>query len=273
MTIKRTIFNEISDALISITGMRRPFRFYRAFASRIDVIKKINVRGVDMVFDANEELHLLRANILNTKEPETLDWIDAFQDRSVLYDIGANVGVFSLYSALKKKCKVVAIEPESQNYACLNKNIHHNHLDNDIAALNIGLYDRTAVNVLNLNTMQSGAANHSVGNAVTWAGDKYEPVFRQAVLSFTLDSLIEYFVLDIPNYIKIDVDGNESKILEGAKETLSNPELKSVLIEMRASDAEMPKLMASYGFTDMKIYRANLQKGEDDLTNTIFSKA
>ena len=68
------------------------------------------------------ELSRQRAYLFDTKEPETLKWINRFEKEDTLLDIGANIGVYSIYAALKK-IKVIAIEPDSLNYALLNINI------------------------------------------------------------------------------------------------------------------------------------------------------
>ena len=39
---------------------------------------------------------LFRAETFKTKEPETIEWIDSFKKNSVFWDIGANVGIYSL---------------------------------------------------------------------------------------------------------------------------------------------------------------------------------
>lgn len=94
MSIKRAIFERVSDLLIAILGLNRPSRFYRAFLSRVNCVKRVTVNGTDIAFDANEELHLLRADWIDKKEPETLEWINGFGEGEVFYDVGANVGMF-----------------------------------------------------------------------------------------------------------------------------------------------------------------------------------
>lgn len=66
-------------------------------------------------------------------EPDTLDWIDEFPDSTCFWDTGANVGVFSLYSALNKKISVLAFEPSGSTFAVLDKNIDLNKMSNQIA--------------------------------------------------------------------------------------------------------------------------------------------
>ncbi len=63
-----------------------------------------------------------RALTLLTKEPETLEWIETFQDTEILWDIGSNVGVYSLYAAMKGH-SVLAFEPSPSNYYLLSRNI------------------------------------------------------------------------------------------------------------------------------------------------------
>jgi hypothetical protein len=50
----------------------------------------------------------------------------------------------------------------------------------------------------------------------------------------SLDVAIDLFSFPIPNHIKLDVDGAEALVLEGAERTLGRPELRSVLVEANA---------------------------------------
>ena len=56
-----------------------------------------------------------RARTLLTKEPETIEWINTFSDKDVFWDIGANVGVYTLYAALRN-IAVLSFEPSPSNY-------------------------------------------------------------------------------------------------------------------------------------------------------------
>ena len=63
-----------------------------------------------------------RARTFHEKEPETLEWIDSIGKEETLWDIGANVGLYSMYAA-QKGLKVLAFEPSPANYHLLNSNI------------------------------------------------------------------------------------------------------------------------------------------------------
>ena len=66
---------------------------------------------------------LWRAETLVTKEPGTIEWLEAITPGSVLLDVGANVGMYTVFAAVISGARVFAFEPESQNYALLCKNI------------------------------------------------------------------------------------------------------------------------------------------------------
>lgn len=272
MTVKRAIFDKTSDAVIMLLGLNKPTRWSRAFLSRINCVKPVTVNGTSIIFDANHELHLLRAQWLDTKEPETLAWIDTFAQEDVFYDIGANVGVFSLYAALHRNCQVYAFEPEAKNYACLSKNIYLNELGRRVNALNIGLHDRTEIQRLNLSDLASGSALHSVGTAIDWRGQGFVPKFEQAILAFSLDDFIRTFSAPVPQHVKIDVDGNEQKIIEGAGKTLSDPRCRSIQIELRESDRFLRQRIEECGFSLKAATRVAMQGSNSDLVNAVFFK-
>jgi len=172
-----------------------------------------------------------RARTLLTKEPETIEWINTFNNMDVLWDIGANIGVYSLYAALKG-LYVLAIEPSPGNYYLLNRNIEINKMDNRVSALCIALNDQTKLDSFYMSNTVLGGASSSFAEAIDWQGNPFTPSFKQAMIGFSIDDFIEQFNPPFPNHIKIDVDGIENKIINGAKSTLSDKRVKSILIEL-----------------------------------------
>ena len=94
----------------------------------------IPVRGQSIAISVDHLRTLKRAKTYSVKEPDTLDWLDSFEPGSCYFDIGANIGQYSLYPAKKfgDKISVYAFEPQSNNYYALNKNIYLNGLGENI---------------------------------------------------------------------------------------------------------------------------------------------
>lgn len=163
------------------------------------------------------------------KEPDTVCWIEGFSKGDTVFDIGANVGTFSLIMSLYAD-QVYAIEPAFMNFDLLCRNISLNvkksRISNNICPLNIALGKETALEILNYTTFKLGNSGHQISG-----GRVFDPFFKQGILCFSIDSLIERFAIPTPNHIKLDVDGIEFAILKGADRTLSHPNLKSLLVE------------------------------------------
>jgi FkbM family methyltransferase len=175
-----------------------------------------------------------RARTVLTKEPETLEWIDRFHDNDVFWDIGANVGIYSLYAGCRK-IKVTAFEPSAPNYYLLNQNIEINGLDERVSAYCLAFSDRTGLDTFYMTNTELGGALNSFSDPVDWEGKPFQASVRQAMIGYSIDDFIEKFRVDFPNHIKIDVDGIENKIIDGAKKTLSDKRLKSLLVELDSS--------------------------------------
>jgi FkbM family methyltransferase len=181
-----------------------------------------------------------RAEILSrlrpcAKEPWTVQWLqESIRDGDVLYDIGANVGAYSLIAAaLGRDARVVAIEPGYANYAALCDNIVLNGRQDAVVPLPVVLAERTELRTLQYTDVAAGAAGHELAHMEGAA-------YRQPVLAYRLDDLVEQFGLPAPTLVKLDVDGGEAAVLAGAAEVLAREELRSVLIEIerqRADDA------------------------------------
>ena len=70
-----------------------------------------------------------RADNLFKKEPETIEWIEKFSPETVFWDIGANVGIYSIYAGLNPNLNIYAFEPASNNFNLINQNIKINKMD------------------------------------------------------------------------------------------------------------------------------------------------
>ena len=191
-----------------------------------------------------------RARTFNDKEPEMLDWLDKnLQDGDVFFDVGANVGVFSIYAALRKpKAMVFAFEPEYSNLHQLKQNILENALTRNISPYALALDEDTGISQLHVQDTTPGAAKHTVSKQeLTNTHTGEDVVWREGIAIMKLD---EFCILSKvkPNLIKIDVDGTEAAILKGGQKTFSNPDLRTVYIEVDKDQIECEDILTNYGF-------------------------
>lgn len=256
MSIKQKVFDLIFFPVVLILNMA--IRPSVRLVEKLHPIYTIRVGKRTIKYECVSLVTLWRAKTLLTKEPDTIEWIDSFSNGELLYDIGANVGIYSIYAA-SKGVTVIAFEPESQNYAQLNRNIFLNQFQNRITGLGIAVGQSSAIDNLYLSTFTVGGAINNLGSSVNYNHQPMESAFKQGVMSISLDDLIEKYNLPIPNHIKIDVDGLESDIIFGAKKTLSHVELKSVLVELNddlPEDANVVGILRENGFALKGKYHA-----------------
>jgi FkbM family methyltransferase len=191
----------------------------------------IEHEGVTMRFVTPSMVTYWRVMSIRTKEPWTLEWIAGFAPGDILLDCGANVGMYTIWAAMTRKARVVAFEPESQNYALLNQNISLNGLASSVTAYCVGLADKSGLSVLHMSDMRVGGSNHSLGDAQDFAHRPMQARFVQGSVAARLDELVASGSVPVPHHIKIDVDGFEPRVIAGARQSLANPAVRSLLIE------------------------------------------
>lgn len=205
------------------------------FKPKSPVIKKLDYRNREIYLNIDSSIEDQTRLHSCAKEPETVRWIETFfKEGDVFFDIGANVGAYSLVAAkfFNGKVRVFAFEPSFLNFAQLNKNILINQCQASLTPLQVALSDHTALSTFNYSSLIPGGAFHAVGNPLDYQGNVFKPVYQNRVLAYRLDDLLDQFALPLPNHLKIDVDGIEFDILKGAEKTLSHPFLRSILIEI-----------------------------------------
>ena len=194
-----------------------------------------------------------RMDRMLSKEPETIGWINNFTKDSVFFDIGANIGIYTLYSAIIKQNKVIAFEPHVANYKNLLDSINLNKLHN-CSAYCIAISDKVNLSEINVKNMHEGVANNNVGQK----GDYYH-----GCTEFSLNFLVERKILPQPDYIKIDVDGFEDKVIEGGMNVFQNA--KEILLEIDNKHINYVAMIEALGFKLVSKHKRN-----EDENNYIF---
>ncbi|MCP4756829.1 MAG: FkbM family methyltransferase [Proteobacteria bacterium] len=161
------------------------------------------------------------------------------KENDLFVDVGANVGVYTILASKIGRANSIAVEPIPTTYQYLLENIRINEIGDFVETYNAGLgaeasnlYFTSSLDVDNRVIMESEDVRY----------DKISvPVLR-------LDSIVSS---NIPSLIKIDVEGYESKVLEGGEQTLKNKDLKAIIIELNGSGKK-------FGFDDDEIHNSLL---------------
>src|SRR3954466_10808308 len=111
---------------------------------------EIEHEGAKMVFATPSIMTRWRVESIYEKEPWTLEWIATFEPGEIFLDCGANVGMYSIWAAVTRGVRVYAFEPESQNYALLNRNIMLNSVSGAVDAFCLGLSDTAGLSKLHM---------------------------------------------------------------------------------------------------------------------------
>ena len=248
-----------------------------------DSYKSISILNKKVSFFVPNHLTDYRVNTFFTKEPETLQWIDNFNtDKEIIFwDIGSNIGLYSIYSALKHKdIKIHSFEPSTSNLRILSRNININELQDKIFINQFPLTDRDKGYQLMMESdFREGGALHSFGKDLNFEGNKMNIKNNYKIYGFSINYLIKNLNLEVPNYIKIDVDGLEHYILKGADEVLKHQNLKSILVEINENYFkqfnDVEEIMKRFNFKLLKKDQSrhiNLSDPFKNSYNYIFSR-
>jgi FkbM family methyltransferase len=246
----KIFYVSISNFLFLIDLLfRQIFNRYEFLSSIHDYIESKQyypkiMHNKKIIFFCPSRQTLQRVQSLYKKEPETLSWIDNFQlhnsKKIVFWDIGANIGLYSIYAAIKfNNVEIICFEPSTSNTRTLSRNISINNLESKISIFPLALSDKkNIISYFNETSFLEGSAISNFNSNIDYRGKivrKNQIKNKYNLFGTSIDNLILNKILKVPNYIKIDVDGIEHLILKGAKNLLKNNNLKELLIEMNST--------------------------------------
>lgn len=193
-------------------------------------------------FDPASFRELWRVSSIYLKETGTVDLIrQELHEGDVFCDIGANIGLYSLMAASRcgTKGQVYAFEPLAANFASLIENIRLNSYSNRITPFSIALTDQPGVFPFHYITMEPGSSGSQLHEAVDVGQASFEPLVTEMKYGSSLDELIKAGALRRPDVMKIDVDGNEARILRGMRGLLNgSPRPRAISVEINAREKQ-----------------------------------
>ena len=207
-----------------------------------DSYKKIKIFNNKVIFFIPNKLTEWRVDTIFKAEPETLNWIDNFNtnEKIIFWDIGSNIGLYSIYAALKHSdIEVVSFEPSTSNLRVLSRNISINNLENKIKINQFPLTDKeNKYLMMQEGQFIEGGALNSFNENYDFEGNKFQSSQNYKIYGTSINYILKNNFLNIPNYIKIDVDGIEHLILKGASNFLNHKNIKSFSIEINENFQE-----------------------------------
>jgi FkbM family methyltransferase len=163
------------------------------------------------------------------------------QPDDLFVDVGANVGTYTILASVNKGARVVSFEPITLTFQHLHRNVLLNNVKDKVQLINKAAANRIKTVYF---TTQLDAGNHVI------VDEQISHKEKTSIVCTTLD--LE--MTDKPALIKIDVEGYETEVIEGGKQTLLKDSLKAIIIELNGSGAR-------YGFDEGNIHGTLTQYG------------
>ncbi len=212
-----------------------------------------NKREVNLDLYTPNAMCKMRADTFSSKEPEILSWIDKHGGDHSFWDIGSNIGLYSIYYGLTQSGRVVSFEPSVFNLKQLAKNISLNGLSEKIDLNPIPLSDSTGYAEFAVSSLEEGSAQNAFGVDYGFDGNDLNRQVNYSILGMSGDEIIKNgYVEKVPKMIKLDVDGIEHLILEGMKEILLSENCYSVFVEVnddfQEQSSQVEKILTQSGF-------------------------
>ena len=258
--------------------------YFKAVARLFDELNlhyRVETKKGSLLIHCDSETVRIRAQTMMDREPDTLAWIETFTPDEVLWDIGANIGVFTLYAARVAGARVVAFDPLPLNHAGLTRNLCLNGLTDKVNAFCVALSDTTEVARLRVPVAADtpGGAGGVFDDENDNFGVPVKSVYELGALGYGIDDFLDKFNVPFPNHLKLDIDGVQGRVITGARSTLRDVRLKTVMIELQPMPEQSTFIlreMAEAGFSLDKTVASVAGESADinvGVTNNFFVRA
>ena len=157
---------------------------------------------------------------------------DFVRQGDIVYDIGANIGYFSLIFARKvgSEGQIFAFEPLPENIERLQENLMLNHREDNVTVVSSAVSDSTGTEEFLVHSL------HSMGKLAGVNGRNTKYQRSVIVKSLTIDGFIYDEGKPAPDIVKMDIEGGEVKAIRGMTRLLSDKK-PIILLELHGPDA------------------------------------
>ncbi len=257
-----TIFKIFIKAFLDIyiLVLRRLWRFFSRLGIKylnVVVYKSINLKLI--TYGDIAEILFSRQILIKYDhgfENDVLNYyVKLIKPNTIIFDIGANIGLYSLVAAkcLKGSASIYAFEPSNNTYNVLLKNIELNGFQNSIRAEKIALSEKSGFGLIEID--ESIKKKYEFGDAFMFV-KTVEEECTNTVRVFTIDEYICYNQIEQVDLIKIDIEGAELLCLKGGDKLLKSKNKPVILFECAEQTCErfnynkidLLLFLASYGY-------------------------
>ncbi len=173
---------------------------------------------------------------------------EVFQPKKgdVVVDVGAHIGLYTLSAAKEvgTSGKVVAIEPDPKNFKLLKENIKRNNYTN-VLAIDAALSDSVGPRTFYCATDPSLSGFQPSGPT--------KVRYSWQTNTLTLTELLKNLKISEIDWLKIDVEGEELKVIVGGIPFLKETERTKIILEISSNQEEVLALLAELGFTTSRL--------------------
>jgi FkbM family methyltransferase len=190
-------------------------------------------------------------------EPQLVDFVERLEPDDVVFDVGANVGLYSLLAAeTVTEGGVVAFEPHPQNAQRLEQNAELNGLD--LRTLDVALSDQDGQTELSFPADIPGEGKATIAN-----GHGGLPANKATTVETRrADGLVASGTVPQPTVIKIDVEGAEEAVINGMHDVLDAPACRLVYCEVHAPPDDPTDVAASLDKLGFEVTRIDERSSE-----------
>ena len=236
LPIRIKIYRYIINLIVKFFFPFQKSLFKNSFLQYLNSYIQVIINNQTLKFrDGNERLYLH----LNTHfiiEKDLINWIDTFSENDVFFDIGSNIGLFSIYAA-KKNISTVSFEGHFGNLNDFNYNILLNNVSKNILIVPILLGNKNEKTNFYLRDLTPSSAKSEIDHKKKiYFNEEIKESLKINCISLNLDYLIENKIIPTPTKVKIDVDGAEFLILKGFEKNLEN--VDEIMLEMYENSAD-----------------------------------
>lgn len=254
----RKVFKSFFDSILRLL----PNEFRLLILEKLPLVVRSSFPDADIRLCHHSLQSYVQRSAEHRKEPYTAEWIRRFFDSGIFYDVGANIGSFSLIAAKLGKVKAVySFEPSYTTFRTLCENIRVNRLTNRVFPFQFAVGGKTGIETFYYSSLVPGSSFHNLGGKSQYLDSAAKEALTMGLASVTLDDFVCVFKAPKPNYLKIDVDGIELDILRGMHMLLSSEDLRSMCVEYSPDNRkQLVEFLRTYRFELMDDFMEDMEK-------------